>query len=195
MKTEILRHTLKLFHTYGIKALSINDISDMAGIPRKILNRYFRNKETLVQECVRYKISQEEIFKYTDDSLLDLLINYSEAYPKLYQKLNRRSCLDIKKYYSPVYHFLTDYFLDYATICQHKVSEGIANGYIRKGVSPELVCRFFQEQFSRLFSANKMSEPQLTTELILTFARGISTIKGRTYMDNKLKKRTYYEAY
>lgn len=195
MKIEILQHTLDLFNTYGIRALSIKDISRLTGIPQKTFNQYFNNKEALLQECIKYKINQEEIFKYTDDSLLDLLLNYSEAYPKLYQKLNRGSCLDIKKYYSNVYHFLTEYFLDYATLCQYKASEGVSNGYIRRGVSPEVVYCFFEEQFSRLFSAHKTTDSLLTTELILDFTRGISTAKGCAYMNKKLKRRIYYEAY
>lgn len=197
MKIEILRGTLPLFYTYGVKALSMDDISRLLGVSKKVLIRHFANKETLLKECVKYKMNQEEVFKYADDSLLDMLLNYAEAYPGLYQKINRCCYLDVKKYYHEVYRYFMEHLNNHIAACQKKLDEGIANGYISKKTSPGLVYSFLQEHFLRLFFDNNMSveNTRWITELILTFARGISTVKGRAYIDNKLKKRTYNEAY
>lgn len=190
MKLEIIQNTLQLFHTYGIKSLSMNDISHLSGIPVKTLNQYFSNKESLVKTCIKYKISQEEIFKYTDDSLLDLLLNYAEAYPKLYRQINHHCCLDLQKYYHSTYIFLLKTIAHYATHLENKVNKGIEDGYIRKKIAPGLLYVFLQEYFSKLLTISPLYEEYtdtIMTETIIVFARGISTRKGQSYIDKKLK--------
>lgn len=100
-----------------------------------------------------------EIFKYTDDCLLDVLINFADAYPRLYKKVNCRCCMEIKKYYPHVSRFLYEYFERYARAYQDKVEESVALGYVRRSISPHLVYNFFMENFEKLF----MVEPDRVT--------------------------------
>lgn len=198
MKIEIIQSTLNLYRAHGVKSLSLDDISRLLGISRKTLTHFFGSKEVLLNECIKYRISQEEIFKYTDDSLLDVLLNYAEALPKLYQGINQRCCLEIRKYYPETCVFFSNYLHVYAMSCRDKVAEGVANGYIRKRTNPELVYCLLREYFSRLFPVSSSSarysvDISLTTDMIIAFARGISTMKGCTYIENKLKKRVYHE--
>lgn len=190
MKMDIIRNTVKLFHVYGVKSLLVSDIAQLSGMSVRALNSYFTNKESLLKSCVEYKISQEEIFKYADDGLLDVLVNYAETYPKFLQRINRRCCTDIKKYYPSVYVFLCDYLERYTTVCRNKVETEIMNGYIRKNTSPVLVYDFLNECFSHLFEARivfRENERLMLTERILVFTRGIVTVKGKVYMEKKLK--------
>ena len=90
---QIVRESLELFHLYGIRSLNLEDISRLVKLPLRVLKRYFPTKECLLQKCVKYRISQEEIFKYTDDSLLDILIRFSEAFLPLYRKISHRCCM------------------------------------------------------------------------------------------------------
>lgn len=190
---QIIRDSLRLFRLYGIRSLSLEDIARFIRIPFKTLRKYFQTKEILLQKCVKYWISQAEIFKYTDDHLLDVLINFSDAFPRLYQKVNCRSCLEIRKYYPRVSCFLYGYFERYALVCRDKVGEGIALGYIQRSITPRLVYDFFMENFEKLFAArmgrDSLEDEECMRQAILVFARGIVTKNGRVYMDRELKKR------
>lgn len=190
MRRDILRIAVKFFHTYGIKALSMNDIAQLAGISVKVLNKHFVNKESLLRACIEYCIYQEKLFRYTDAGVMDMLLNYAETYPVLYQEINRRCCMDIKKYYKPVYRYLIEQTNCYALICESKVKQGIAEGYISKKSSPRLIYLYLLEHFSRLFTVDVYythADSKLMTDSILAFVKGISTLKGRSYIEQKLK--------
>ena len=195
MDTEILiiRDSLRLFRLYGIRSLSLEDIARFIRIPVKILRHYFHTKEMLLQKCVRYWISRVEIFKYTDDCLLDVLINFADAYPRLYKKVNCRCCMEIKKYYPHVSRFLYEYFERYARAYQDKVEESVALGYVRRSISPHLVYNFFMENFEKLFMVepdrDSREEEACMKQSIVVFVRGIATGQGRVYIDKELKKR------
>ena len=187
----IVRESLELFHLYGIRSLNLEDISRLVKLPLRVLKRYFPTKECLLQKCVKYRISQEEIFKYTDDSLLDILIRFSEAFLPLYRKISHRCCQDIRKYYATVFQFLYRYMDYYAVVCQNKAQDGIIAGYIRLTTSPQQVYAFFRQQLSGLLVVNEEpdKDSRHITEETLLFARDIATAKGRIYIDNELKKR------
>lgn len=190
MKSEIIQNTVQLFHTYGIRNLSMDDIARLSEISVKMLNKYFINKEALIKACIEYKIYQESIFRYTDGNLLDTLLNYAETYPGLYNTIDRRCCMDIKKYHNTAYTFLIENMNHYAITCENKISKGIADGYIKKKTSPGLIHAFLQERFSRLFTTDVFqvnTNVSMMTEMILAFIKGISTGKGRIYIDQKLK--------
>lgn len=52
-KSLILHRTLRLFLSFGIRAVSTKDISDSLGISKKTLYLFFGTKENLVKECVK----------------------------------------------------------------------------------------------------------------------------------------------
>lgn len=85
MKEQIIRETLKLLDTNGLK-FTIDDISTSLKISKKTIYKYFVNKETLVKAV--YKFIYINIFnelikitndKYNEDQLFNLLNNYSFA--------------------------------------------------------------------------------------------------------------------
>ena len=92
MKMELVRRAFDLFRLYGVKSISMDEISSGLKVSKKTLYRYFDSKEELLKECVKYRISQLEIFKTLDDGLLDLLLASYEAYPGLCRSVERRFC-------------------------------------------------------------------------------------------------------
>lgn len=197
VKLKIVRDTVCLYQKYGIKALSMGDVARLNGISQKALNGYFPTKTALLRACIGYRIYQEDLFGYTEGRLLDILLNYAETFSRLHQKMNRRCCMDIKKYYPSIYVFLTEIMTRFAFVCQKKVEEGISTGYIRKNIYPDLVYVFLRENFFRLFTIEVVDQEygnRMMTEIIFAFIRGISTEKGRAYMDKELKIRIQYEA-
>lgn len=171
----------------------MKDIIRLTGIPRKVINSYFPTKVSLLSTCINYQVFQEKLFRYMEENLLDLLINYAENFPRLYKNINPRCCSDIKKYYPSLYTSLTGVTDRYAITCREKVKKGIESGYIRKSTSPDLIYIFLQDNFSRLLgttAAKQEYNEQIMTEMILVFIRGISTSRGQKYMRKIKNKNT-----
>lgn len=196
-KTELVKNAFDLFRLYGVKSSSMDDISFGLNVAKKTLYKYFDSKEILLNECVKYRISQLGIFKTLDDELLDILLACYESYPVIWQNVDRRFGRDIKKYYPGVYNSIIEFLVSYAAACGEKVKSGVRNGYVRKNVSKELVYFFLRERLFRLFLCEDIVESgrdgSLDAEMILFFAHGISTSKGGAYINKKLKERMYNE--
>ncbi|MEG2791086.1 MAG: TetR/AcrR family transcriptional regulator [Odoribacter sp.] len=197
MKEEIVYKAMELFLRYGVKSVSMEDIAKQLCISKKTLYGYFGNKEDILMVCVKYRIYDEGVLCDINTGLLDLLLDCCEHVNKWSKSVNQRVCRDICKYYKNVYLFLRGRMSNYAKVCKGRVCDGIQAGYIRKDTSSDLVYVFLLDHLSQLFLDGKCDlrdlEEELLASRILAFARGISTIKGRTYIDKELKKRMLYE--
>lgn len=88
----------------------------------------------------------------------------------------------------------------YCRLCRELWQKGGAGHrvrVVRKGVSDRLVYLFLRECFLKLVSSEGDGDIDEGTyaEMILTFAHGISTLKGGAYINRKLKERRYNETY
>ncbi len=61
-KFDLVRAAFELFRLYGVKAISMDDLCRELRVSKKTLYRYFDDKEKLLRECVRYRISQMDLF-------------------------------------------------------------------------------------------------------------------------------------
>ena len=195
MKERIIQTVLVLFHTYGIKTVTMDAIARELGMSKRTLYKYFDSKETLVAECVKHRIIREKLFQNENMELLDLLLNCFQNTVNLRRTVDLQCCQDLKKYHF-AYTFLFRSVSDYATLCKNNTLNAIQQGYIRKEISPELVYFFVEKYISKLFFDEKYNKQApisdtLRAQTILVFARGISTIKGRAYIDQKLKKKQH----
>ena len=59
IKQEILSKTEALFMRYGIKSVTMDDISRELGISKKTLYQYVDNKQDLIDQCFQEHIEEE----------------------------------------------------------------------------------------------------------------------------------------
>ena len=55
---SILSHVSRLYHRYGIKSVTMDDVARHLGIPRKTLYEHFRDKKDLVSRSWNRKHDQ-----------------------------------------------------------------------------------------------------------------------------------------
>ena len=54
LKNKILVKSLELFEAYGIKQVTMDDISETLGISKKTLYKHFAGKEELVNKVIQF---------------------------------------------------------------------------------------------------------------------------------------------
>lgn len=191
MKERIIQETLALFRSRELRSIKMDDVSKALGISKRTLYQYFDNKETLFRECVKYRVNCEGLFEHTDQRLLDMLYDYYRCFLKQPGIIDYRCCQYIRQNHQDAQQYLLDYISQFADLCREKVKEGIEDGYIKKEVSANLVYVFLLNHFTNLFSKEPCCVSNygdsLMADFVLTFIRGISTLKGRGYLDKKLK--------
>lgn len=109
----IIERTFGLFHRYGIKSVSMDDIARELGISKKTLYQHVKDKSELVDEVVEYirGFMEEFISVFYDDTL-----NAIEQHKVYWQKIDTKfvNCkpnflYDLRKYYPAILQNINDW--------------------------------------------------------------------------------------
>ncbi|HET8687479.1 MAG TPA: helix-turn-helix domain-containing protein, partial [Methanosarcina sp.] len=100
---SILSQVGKLYHRYGIKSVTMDDVSKHLGISKKTLYEHFADKEDLVTRFLMQEEQQmEEEFGKIDRDPLNAIEELFEIYRRLkvmFRDYNPSMEYDIRKYY------------------------------------------------------------------------------------------------
>ena len=192
MKDRIINYSIELFGRYGIKGVTMDAIASEAGISKRTLYEQFACKEQLLEACLCSRLDQQRLFTLTGKSPIDELLALYAGMRRLDLKRARHFCRELRKFHAPVYELLHRKLLDYASACGKHVEAGIREGYIRRDVQPEMVCTAVSSCMTRLFAYPDSEYTDirrvLSPNIVVVFARGICTIKGRNYLEQKIKE-------
>jgi AcrR family transcriptional regulator len=196
MKEKIIETSLQLFLTDGIRNMTVQKLVLQLGISTKTMYKHFKNKEELVEEClkVHYGTSANEI-----KNLLEGSANPVVSLARLYSK-----AIEMDFGTSHIfYHDLNYYYPDVQDkVIKHYTSGALAivNGLIQQGLDEGYYLNYLkapiiQETLTVLYRSVTRSEVyktfsmkrELVKHTILVYLRGICTHKGLKII-NELKE-------
>lgn len=192
MKEHIIDCSIELFGRYGIKGLTMDAIASELRISKRTLYEHFSCKKQLLEECLHARLGQHQLLALTGKSLIDELVALYAGMRRLDLDRAHRFCRELRKFYAPVYETLLRELLDYASACGKHVETGVREGYIRRDVQPAMVCTAVSGCLTQLLAdadyeytdVRRMQSP----DIIIIFTRGLCTIKGRNYLEQKIKE-------
>ena len=136
MKERIIACALVLFRQYGIKGVRMDDIASGTGISKRTLYEHFISKDELLDECLHVRLEEQRLLISTAGNLIDELLVLYTTIQSLDLKSILRFCLELQRFYKPLYRMLLVRLSDYAAACSEKVSSGINEGYLRPDTTP-----------------------------------------------------------
>lgn len=183
---------------YGIKSVTMDDVSRELGISKKTLYQYVSDKNELVKKVLELEINDrakdfskmecpelnaiEEIFE-VHKMVRDMLKNY-----------NPSTEYDLRKYYPELHAQLIKVRREriYNNTLAN-LAKGKAEGLYRKELNDELIAKL---QLSRveaafddkIFTQEELVSPKLFLEMFIYHIRGIANQKGLEVLDQKLKE-------
>lgn len=192
----ILEKVNALYRKYGIKSVTMDDVSRELGISKKTLYQYFVDKNDLVLKIVDLEIKRrtesfEEIFSRNLNAIEELI------------ELNRMALQMIKEY-SPVieYDMKKYYPLAHEKIHQIKSSKmyqiilqnmkkGKAEGIFRQDLREDIIAklhvsRIMNSSDNSLFNYEETHSPAFFREFFIYHIRGIANEKGLAILENCL---------
>lgn len=191
MKEHIINCSIELFGRYGIKGVTMTALATELGISKRTLYEMISSKEQLLKECLYKWLDKWQILTPVDGNLLDELFLLYLGMRQFDHSPVFHFCRDLKKFYFPGYSLLQNRLCEYATACGNRIQEGITEGYLRKDTSRNVVISAVESYLNRLFidynAYAKDGRNSMSPDLVVVFARGLCTIKGRAYFDRKLK--------
>ncbi len=188
-KRKILDQTFDLIMRYGIKSVSMDDISKAIGISKKTIYQYFDNKRALVHEVIENHIQKDEkeintIIKNAKDAVDELLLVAKHVLVFL-RGMSPSVMYDIQKYYPVIWDRIQYQHFDFIL---NTVVKNIKRGQIEKlysdDIDADIISKMYIRQLRTLadesvFPLSEYERSDLYKSLVTYHVRGILNEKGR----------------
>ena len=181
---------------YGIKSVTMDDVSHELGISKKTLYQYFDNKDLLVRKvtanhfnCQKHDIDQIIAQSRT---AIDELIGIANWMNRMSQHLNPSLLFDLRKYHPESWAVFHEHRNTHILNCiLQNMHRGIREGLYRPDINVEVLSRIYiarVEMFldNEIFPYDRF-RPDQTFHVFMDYhIHGIATAKGIKYLE-KLK--------
>lgn len=192
-----------LFMKYGIRSVSMDDISRECGMSKKTIYQYFADKDQLVEAIIEQDISQmqEECdmsFKDSANAIDEIFLTMDRTLVH-FQDLNPMLLYDLHKFHFNSYKKFKEnkdtYLLQ---IIRKNILRGIEEGLYRTDLNVEVLSRFRLESLMipfnlEAFPPTKYNLAEVTLVIIEHFVFGLTTLEGHNlivkYQQERNKKK------
>ncbi|ACU58109.1 TetR/AcrR family transcriptional regulator [Chitinophaga pinensis] len=189
VKDRILETALRMFRMYGIKSVTMFDISRESGVSKKTVYEHFRDKEELVQEGIRTMLNGHgqhlEDFRQQSANAIEELLKEVKYMEEMGNTINPVMLYEMQKYHPDLWleveTFKKDHLIRAITA---NLERGIQEGCYRNDFKLNIMARMRLLQLETvfqpaLFPATEFSMPEVIREITAHFLLGIATAEGR----------------
>ncbi|MBI2280624.1 MAG: TetR/AcrR family transcriptional regulator [Bacteroidetes bacterium] len=195
-KEQLLLAITEIFMRYGIKSLTMDDISSHLGISKKTLYQHVSDKKDLVKQCVELTVGAEqcmlcEISEEKGNAIDELFFVNKRISEKL-QHIQPAVMFDLQKYYPEAWKVMENHKQCFIYDMMVKnIHDGIAQGLYRDNVTPEIVAKIYVSMIDKMFDPDFFPAKQFTfetlhREIARYHIRGIASEKGVKYFSQKI---------
>lgn len=192
---EILEKTNELFFEFGIRNLSMDDISRSLGMSKKTLYQYVKSKEDLIEKLFYYdelKWDTEMSKLKTDDiNAIEILLQVSLRVFQEMSNFNPKLKFELKKYYEHIFQqFMVRKQNHIFGQISRNIEKGIAEGMYRSDVNIELIAGLYVRNLVMMHNNDYCFAENITFEevfkvLFESHIRAISTPEGLVYFERR----------
>ena len=195
---ELVEPIKDLFYAYGLKNLSMDDISHRLGISKKTLYTFVKNKDELLEKIFlheddRLMMMNEEMDKLKINAI-EKLLKISQLVNEEMKRINPMIRFEMQKYYSQLYDlFVERKRKNVFEGMKVNIQQGIQEKIYRDDINVDLVATIYLNSFIELHNSDicKMLDinfMQLFEVLFENHIRAISTPVGLTYFESRKKE-------
>lgn len=198
LKERIVRESLNLFFRRGIRPVTMDDIANHLGISKRTLYEHFPSKDELVFHCVSYKKHFLDICRnhvnQRSKNVIELIFNIIYEFQQVFQKIHPNFFIDLKKYHHHVWvRCYEEYEKKHIEEIELLIQRGINEELFLPFINTSIVARIFQFQLGgiseeTIFQSAEFPPDEIFFNIVVTFLRGISTIKGIEIIDQLVQQ-------
>lgn len=193
---EIIKQVANLFHRYGIKSVTMDDVAHELGISKKTLYGIFSDKSDLVSKTIKIQMEyqKEKFIEATQNvnNAMDEMFGIFKHYLQLLKDHFPSFEFDLKKYYPEIFHNVC---IEKREIIQENIKKnlirGKKEGFYRKELNEEVITklnilRVESLADSKLFTQEELLSPEFGKEMFLYHLYGILSSKGIEYLNKNM---------
>jgi len=195
---QILEKVGKLYHSYGIKSVTMDDVARHLNMSKKTLYEYFKDKKDLVRQVLLQE--QEKINEFFEE-ILTKKLNAVEELFEVYkiinvmcQDYNPSMEYDIRKYYPDIFTWIKEIRRKRMyTAAYNNMVKGKREGLYRKDLIASIIAKLHVSRTETLITNDIFSMEELTSckvfqEILIYNLQGILSHKGRTFFEANFEK-------
>ena len=195
---EIVTQSLEVFLKYGIKAVTMDDMSRHLGISKKTLYKFVKDKNDLVGKALKLQCESENMvlcsIQNKDLNSIEEMFEIGLFITGLLKQVHPSIHYDLEKYHSDAFTHMIGLHQDnvYKCILQN-LKKGIKEGFYRKDLNEKVIAQLYIQRIDLLFNAEVFPPEEISFEEVYAVMfryhiRGISNKKGLEYLEKKEKK-------
>lgn len=193
-RSEIVEFSLGMFLKYGVKSVTMDDLSNAMGISKKTLYQFVDNKEDLINAVVEKigcedKMRLDVLITKSKNAIDGVMLVAQEAAVKL-ELVSPIAVYDLKKYYQSIWQVIEQKEIDFIfTFVSNNLRRGQIEGLYRTDIDEDFMKRLyaglaFTTIDERIFPRNKFSKKQLLRDLMEHYLLGIVTEAGKQVLND-----------
>ncbi len=142
--SDIYIKAAELFMRYGIKSVSMDELSNALGISKRTLYEYVDNKKNLLNQMIDEKQQEDiEVFatiRLNSQDAIDEMAQIVAYLTTTLSDLRPAFIHDLRKYYPATWTVIKDFHNDFLRKrIEKNIERGISEGYYRPDLDPHLV--------------------------------------------------------
>lgn len=196
---KIITESAALFRKYGIRSLSMDDISREIGVSKKTIYQYVSNKAELIEKILDWVTANNICLKPEtsgDANAIDDLLSFSLTIQEETNESTPAILFDLQKYYPDVFKRFSvkknELVFDHL---KRNMLKGIEQGYYRTDLDVDLVSHLYVKKLIDTHDIDFINEHHLSFSRVFevmfdNHIRGISNEKGLAYFESKKMKTT-----
>jgi len=187
---SILDRIANMYFKYGIRSVTMDDISRELGISKKTLYQHFEDKADLVRKSILHKFNNphKNWSDFFDDSLdaIEEILSLRNMIKPLLQMHNGKMEYDLKKYYPDI--FLEIFELKqrwFYESTKRNLEKGIREGKYRNDLNIDTISKLIVGRMMytvnpeyKIFNQDDIGSIDLFDEIIKYHIHGICTEQG-----------------
>lgn len=199
-ESVILEQVRKIFMRYGIRSVTMDDISRELKISKKTLYKYVTDKSDLVEKVMRIEIStDQELMKQFEkesktaiDEVLMILKHIAQKVKEIHPSIH----YDLEKYYPEAWEVFNNHKKNFIMGCViRNLQRGILEGLYRENLNAEIIALIYVSRVDivfdgEIFPPTRFNFADVLFEMFRYHIKGIASEKGIKYLHEKIKNET-----
>lgn len=193
---EIIERAIPYFMRFGLRAVSMDEISRELGISKKTLYKYFKDKNELIVKGVEMKIQLDELSccDYSDSSenAIEELFKISEFVIQSLTNLNPSIIFELKKFHPDAWQIIHTHKWEFVyQSIQKNIERGIKENIYRENINADVIARLYVGSTDLILETDIFPWPDyklddVYLEVLRFQIRGLANEEGVKYLQTKM---------
>jgi AcrR family transcriptional regulator len=187
----------ELFSRYGLKSVTMDDISRHVGMSKKTIYQHFEDKNKIIYAVMQNEMTKQQNcfieFGTTAKDPVHEMVMMMQYLEKTFRRFNPNLFYDMQKHYPDVWHMFREFKISCALeSIMSNLERGKELGLYRKTVNSKIlgIMRLEEVEFAMdpsIFPPEKFTIHEVQVQMLEHFLHGICTLRGHRLVNKYLQ--------